>query len=342
MADIRELGLVCLKDVERKEVSWLIPQRIPRGCITLLAGDGGVGKTTIWCGIAAAVSSGTGAFFEQLPEDFKKREPGKVLFFSSEDSIAITLLGQIESAGGNKDNIFSVPMENEKFSRLKFDNPELENIIEAVRPELVIFDPLQSFLPPDVQMGSRNQMRNCLNKLAEMGEKYGTSFLIVCHTNKRDGAFGRNRIADSADVWDIARSVFIAGVTKDGENYLSHEKNSYAPPEQTALFSIDRNRVARLFTFTGKTDRDFVREANIYVKGAPAREEAEQIILDCLRDGEKDSGKLEKEVVAKGISKSTFDRAKYELKKRKQVKTYSKGFGADKKHFTALSEQAVS
>lgn len=31
--------------------------------------------------------------------------------------------------------------------------------------------------------------------------------MVICHTNKRKGAFGRDRIADSADLWDIARSV---------------------------------------------------------------------------------------------------------------------------------------
>lgn len=52
-----------MDQVEEKEAEWLVSQYIPKGCITILAGDGGGGKTTTWCGIAAAVSNGTKVFF---------------------------------------------------------------------------------------------------------------------------------------------------------------------------------------------------------------------------------------------------------------------------------------
>ena len=58
-----------------------------------------------------------------------------------------------------------------------------------------------------MQMGQRNAMRACLSPLIGIGEEFGVTSLIVVHTNKKQGVFGRNRIADSADVWDIARSV---------------------------------------------------------------------------------------------------------------------------------------
>lgn len=39
--------LVSLNDIEEKEASWLVPQRMPKGQIIILAGDGGSGKTSI-------------------------------------------------------------------------------------------------------------------------------------------------------------------------------------------------------------------------------------------------------------------------------------------------------
>ncbi len=50
------------------------------------------------------------------------------------------------------------------------------------------------------------------------------------HTNKRPGVSGRGRLADSPDLWDIARSVLMMGRCKnstEGQIYLSHEKSSY-------------------------------------------------------------------------------------------------------------------
>lgn len=105
-------------------------------------------------------------------------------------------------------------LKNERFSEIKFNSKLLKELIEQVKPALIVFDPLQAFIPVDMQMGQRNAMRACLSPLIGIGEQYGVTSLIVVHTNKKQGVFGRNRIADSADVWDIARSVMIrANVT---------------------------------------------------------------------------------------------------------------------------------
>lgn len=104
-SNIKLPTILTMDSVEEKESEWLIPQYIPRGQITALAGDGGSGKTTTWCGIAAAVSSGKRAFFDTVPEDFVEYKPQKVLFFSSEDSIEHTLRARLRKAGANLKNV---------------------------------------------------------------------------------------------------------------------------------------------------------------------------------------------------------------------------------------------
>ena len=47
-------------EIVPRPVKWLWPERIPRGKITLLDGDPGLGKTTILLDIAARVSRGHG------------------------------------------------------------------------------------------------------------------------------------------------------------------------------------------------------------------------------------------------------------------------------------------
>ena len=276
--------LISMKDVQEKDAEYLISQYIAKGCINSVAGDGGSGKTTMWCGVAASVSAGKKAFFDPTPEEFAKYEPQKVLFFSSEDSIEHTLRARLRKAGANLDNIFSVSLQDEAFGSIKFNSPALESIIAQIKPALVIFDPIQSFLPPDIQMGQRNAMRNCLNPLIGWGEKYGCTFLIVVHTNKRQGVFGRNRVADSADIWDISRSVLVVGQTQEGKRYLSHEKNNYGEPGETAIFSID-DGVAVFEEYSDKHDKEFVQERDYDIKQAPQRQDAEAFIYDYLKGG---------------------------------------------------------
>ena len=47
-----------LNDFEEQEATWLVPGWIPDGQITLLASDGGVGKTSLWVNLISALSAG--------------------------------------------------------------------------------------------------------------------------------------------------------------------------------------------------------------------------------------------------------------------------------------------
>lgn len=330
--------LVPLSDVEEKEAEWLVPQYIPKGQITVLAGDGGSGKTTIWCGQAAAVSNGSKVFFDAVPGEFAQCEPQKVLFFSSEDSIEYTLKARLRKAGANLENIFSVSLRDERFSQIKFNSQLLKNLIEQIKPALVIFDPIQAFIPPDIQMGQRNAMRNCLNPLIGLGEEYGTTFLIIVHTNKRQGVYGRNRIADSADVWDIARSVLITGTTTDNEiRYLSHEKSNYGEPGETVLYTIE-DGIAVFKEYCNKHDSDFVKERDLSTYQAPQRQDAEKFIQNYLKNGTKPTAEMDEEAKAIGISKNTLSRAKTSLIQRGKLGVRSVGNGQNKVWYSYLIE----
>lgn len=330
--------LLSMAEVEEKEAEWLVPQYIPKGQVTLLAGDGGSGKTITWCDIAAKVSSGSKVFFDETPEEFSVHESQRVLFFSSEDSIEHTLRARLRKAGAKLGNIFSVSLQDEAFNEIKFNSQILEELISSVKPALVIFDPIQSFIPPDIQMGQRNAMRNCLNPLIGMGEKYGCTFLIVVHTNKKCGVYGRNRVADSSDIWDLARSVLIVGNTKEGKRYLSHEKSNYGEPGETALFSIV-DSVAILEGYTDKKDKDFVQEMGFEARQAPQRHDAEQFICDFLKNGKKPTKDLDDAALASGISVGTLKRAKTQLRQKGVLGGKSEGYGKNKTFFSYLIEE---
>lgn len=328
--------LVSLNDVEEKEASWLVPQRMPKGQIIILAGDGGSGKTSCWCSLAAAISTGAQVFFDETPKEFFESEPQKVLFFSSEDSLEYTLKARLRKAGANFNNIFSVDLKNERFSEIKFNSKLLKELIEQVKPALIVFDPLQAFIPVDMQMGQRNAMRACLSPLIGIGEQYGVTSLIVVHTNKKQGVFGRNRIADSADVWDIARSVMIVGsVPGSNERYLSQEKSNYGPLSQTVLFDIGENG-AEFTGFSDKHDADYVGMRDYERRQAPQRADAEQFIIEYLNNGKKPTAELDESAEAAGISKNTLSRAKTGLRKKKILGSKAEGFGNSKVFYSYL------
>ncbi len=333
------LDMAVMDKVEEKQPEWLIPGYAPRYQITSLAGDGGSGKTTVWCAIAAAVSSGSGSFLEyDAPEDWAKGKPKKVMFFSAEDSYEYTLKRRLRKNGADLSNILSIDVADKRFQDVKFNSPYLERLLDYHRPALCIFDPIQAFVPPEIRMGDRNAMRSCLAPLIGYGEKYGTSFLIVEHANKQSGVWGRKRIADSADIWDISRSVLMLGNTNEaGVRYLTHEKSNYGPLEETILFAIEDERIV-FKGHTTKRDKDFVVEESFNTRQKPQRDEAVNFILDFLKDGEKEVSELDEMAKVMNISKNSLKNAKADLKHDGKIKTWSIGYGESKKYFIRLLE----
>ena len=166
----------------------------------------------------------------------------------------------------------------------KFGSKYMNQYIHHFKPMACVFDPVQGFVPPKVNMGSRNEMRDCMAPLIVLGEDVGTTFLVVCHTNKRKGAYGRDRIADSADLWDVARSVIMAGFTEtQGVRYLSNEKNNYAQLQETILFSIDDSGQIQQEGTSWKRDKEYMLDATV-AKSTPKREDCKDFILSVLKD----------------------------------------------------------
>lgn len=321
-----------LEEYQEEEAEWIVPGWIPKGQISLIAADGGIGKTTLWCHVIAALSSGTTCILD--PPGFT-RQPMKITFLTTEDSVRKKLRKKLRLAGANMNNIITPDFAGDRSGLLrnvKFGTEDMDKVLRYLKPVLCIFDPVQGFTPPKVNMGSRNEMRDCMAPLISVGEDIGTTALIVCHTNKRKGAYGRDRIADSADLWDISRSVMMAGFTEEqGVRYLSNEKNNYAQLQETILFTIDGDEQIHKVGTSWKRDREYIMGAELS-KSAPKREDCKAFIIKTLEDAEGvlPTATLEEKAAQAGFSFASMKRAKKELKAEGAVKYFHTGGNADR------------
>lgn len=241
--DPNKINLVSVSDIKKERVEWLIPGYIPKGDITIIGGDGGLGKTSLWCNIASAISNGIPCVLQENNDVLYPQ--GEVIYFSGEDDTARVLKERLEQNRANLDNIKTLPMDDDAFTSLSIGGALIEDIIEARRPMLVIFDPIQQFIK-NTDMSKRNDMRQTMTSLSKLGNKYGTTFILVMHTNKRDkiGSF-RDKLSDSADLWDIARSVIALGRNQNNENFITHEKSNYGVRQNAILYHIENGRIIR-------------------------------------------------------------------------------------------------
>ena len=318
----------CLSDVPCEETEWLVPDVLPRGEISLLGADGGTGKGIWQAQLIAYVTAGqTSGFFPEPPA-----QTGRVLILAGEDDPGKVLKARLLAAGADMNRVL-VLTADDYFAKtgqpLTLKDQALADFAAKAGPLLLIVDPLQSFLPSDVEMASRNQMRGALLPLRAIAAKQGCAVLIVMHSNKKQGVSGRARLADSSDIWDMARSVLMMGRAKnDGKIYLSHEKNSYARPQQTVLLHIDDVEVEGVKTaravfdgYTDKKDADFIEERR--VRTAETRQDTRSAILNVLSEsrlGSMPSNELRAAVLREvGCSDSTYNRVYSDLTKSSQI-----------------------
>src|SRR5690348_1640304 len=71
-----------LDTVTPRTIEWLWKGWIPRGYLTIWAGETGAGKSTVLADVAARVTTGT-----PWPGETDPRPPGRVLWLGSEDGI---------------------------------------------------------------------------------------------------------------------------------------------------------------------------------------------------------------------------------------------------------------
>ena len=327
-AEQTPVGPGVLADVPLQNVDWLVPDLLPRGELSLLGADGGTGKGLWQAQLIACVTTGkTSGFFPVPPA-----QTGKVLILAGEDDPGKVLKARLLAAGADMNRVL-VLTADDYFGKtgqpLTLKDQALADFAAKAGPLLLIVDPLQSFLPAGVEMASRNQMRSILLPLKAIAAAQQCAVLLVMHSNKKQGVSDRKRLADSSDIWDIARSVLMMGRDKNSEKlYLSHEKSSYSAPARTALLHIEQAQVEGVKTAvavfdsrTDKKDADFVEERRI--RTAQTKEDTAQAILNVLAEsklGSMPNTQLRAEVMKEmGCSEVTYNRAYSSLVKSGEV-----------------------
>ena len=306
-----ELELVSLSTIEAKKVEWIDRPYLPRGKIVLMAADPGTGKTYVSCKICSCISTGSPMPWEQTEDPFIEYEPGNVIYLTAEDGLADTIRPRFDECGADVEKIFVVAPTAE--DRLCFDDDRLVPMIEKVNPRLVVIDPLQGFLNPDVDMNSMNNIRAAMHKIEAWAEKYNFTALIVCHLNKGNG-MALQRINGSTDIVAVARSVLLMGKTESGQLFMAHEKSSLSEKGYTVLFDITPDRGG--ITFKGFSTLSYDAYNQIRQKAnrtKPRVEEAKDFLQEQMKEGYAKANKLLELAKDNGISEASLNRAKREL-----------------------------
>lgn len=187
-------------------------QGIVQGSLVLIAGDPGIGKSTI-----LLQTSG------ELCKNNKK-----VLYVSAEESAGQIKL-RAERLGVKSDNLYIYPQTNLEL---------IKKHIEEMKPDLVIVDSIQAVYTSAIQSsaGSVSQIRECCNTLMHIAKTQNISIIVIGHVTKEGNIAGPKVLEHMVDTV----------IQFEGDKYKSYRilrsiKNRFGNTSEVGIFEMGSN-----------------------------------------------------------------------------------------------------
>ncbi len=327
-----EVVLLNGADLTPEPVRWVWRYWLALGKLHILAGAPGQGKTTIALACAATVTTGG-----RWP-DGTLCGAGNALIWSGEDDPADTLLPRLLAAGADEARCFFVSGTRINGEVHSFDPARdmlaLEEQAQRIGGiKLLIVDPVVSAVAGDSHKNA--EVRRALQPLVDLASRLDAAVIGISHFSK-GGAGGDpvSRVIGSVAFTAVARVVLVAGKVKgeDGEDkrILARGKSNIGPDDGGFEYRIEQSEplpgIPASHIQWGNSVEGTARELlaelkidNVGGYGASARAEAEEFLIQLLKDGPSSNKHVQVEAKAAGISWRTVRRASDALgvKKRK-------------------------
>lgn len=310
-------GAVALRpysEIEAQAVEWLpgMEGRVPLGMLTVLAGEPGLGKSTLTVQLAADVS----------------RDGGRAVLANAEDSPGVTIKQRLQAAGAVEARVADVTLKRhggEGGLEIPGDLPALDAALAEHGARLLVIDPLGAHLPSTVNSLIDASVRAALAPLAALAEKHRAAVVLVAHLNKSPYTNALHRVGGSIGITGAARSVLLFADDPDdpdadsgARRLLAHAKCNVGPLQPTLRYEVEaalagEHSTSRL-RLTGESPLG-AHDLAPRDDGASAgeRDEARDFLRVELADGPRPAGELVEQAKQDGIAKRTLYRAKQEL-----------------------------
>jgi len=203
---------------------------IVRGSLVLIAGDPGIGKSTILLQVSGKLCD----------------NEEKVLYISAEESASQVKL-RAERLKVKSDNLYVYPQTN--FELIK-------NHIESMKPNLVIVDSIQAIYTTKIQSsaGSVSQIRECCNSLMSIAKTNNISIIVIGHVTKEGNIAGPKVLEHMVDTV----------IQFEGDKYKSYRilrsiKNRFGNTSEVGIFEMNTNGLTEIIN----PNHVFLKEYNL-------------------------------------------------------------------------------
>ena len=207
-----ELGKEIRLSTNISEFDRVLGGGLIQGSLVLLAGDPGIGKSTLLLQTSGELS--------QLGK--------KILYISAEESASQVKL-RADRLKVNTDNLYIYPQTN--FELIK------KHIMEE-KPEVVIVDSIQAIYSENIQSsaGSVSQIRDCCNELMYIAKRENITMIVIGHVTKEGNIAGPKVLEHMVDTV----------IQFEGDKYKSYRmlraiKNRFGNTSEIGIFEMCGN-----------------------------------------------------------------------------------------------------
>jgi len=310
-------------------VRWLWTGRLPLRGLSLIAGEAGLGKSTMTIDLAARVSRG------ELDGELLG-QPRDVLIATAEDHWGSVVLGRLTAAQADMHRVHQITVQNpeeggEGLLTLPDDVAEIDAACADLAatgnpPALIVIDPVSAYIGSGVDTHKDASVRRVLAPLAKVAEEHQISILGVAHLNKSQAEKLLDRVGGSVAFGAAPRSVL--AFARDPEDpagergarrVILHAKSNHGAYAPTLAAHIEEfhvpvvGGVSRLI-IDGRTE---IGPEDLRVVSREERtetEDAKEWLVGELADGDwHQSAEIKARAAREGISQKVLRRARERL-----------------------------
>jgi hypothetical protein len=186
-------------NVRIEPVNWLMPDRLPFAELTIVEGEGGLGKTTAVLDLAARISTG-----RPMP-DGTPVESSDVVLVAEEDRVSI-LKARLQAAGADLARIHHVSSVGDDRFSLPSHSRALDDFVAAKGARFVVIDAIFNHIDAGLKIAAAEDVRRMLVPLTEIAHDTGAAIVGIRHWGKTP----RNAVMrglGSVDITNLSRSV---------------------------------------------------------------------------------------------------------------------------------------
>jgi len=239
-SDDSDLGFIQMSDVVMKPIQWVAPGWLPKGKLTIIEGDPGVGKSWFMQYLCVQMING-----DKIPHhgQYGQRgeRSGRVLYVDLENDPETDTKPRLLDMGLEHSKLRHFVQYYKPFSINEWEDFEkFEKVVEQFRPKIIVFDTIMLYMS-GTDTHKASDVQQALSRLSILAQEQDCAIVLVRHLGKTSRDNIKHAGLGSIAFTGMARMVHTVRAHPHDEEMtiVKTIKSNFCKPEPALKFYIE-------------------------------------------------------------------------------------------------------